>query len=107
MGTTGRLEMGNSRVQCLVGNPRTGCEEEFEYWRAESSGIGHLLWFECLCSIYCFTVYSFTALLFYSIHACSSADCISRIRAVYSIYRIYDYSVIDPSGTNITGTSLL
>ena len=24
---------------------------------------------------------------------------ISRIRAVYSIYRIYVYSVIDPSGT--------
>ena len=50
---------------------------------------------------------AFTVLLFYSIYACSSADCISRIRAVYSIYRIYDYSVIDPSGTNITGTSLL
>ena len=29
---------------------------------------------------------------------------IPRDRAVDSIYRIYDYSVIDPSGTNITGT---
>ena len=102
MGTTGRLEMGNRRVECLVGYPRTGCEEEFVYQRAESSGIGHLLLLECLCSIYCFT-----ALQFYRIHAYDSADCISRIRAVYSIYRIYDYLVIDPSGTNITGTRLL